>query len=273
MSPPGTPDPRYVEARCVLLDGLEALRSHLGSIILVGAQAIYVHVGEADLAVAPFTTDGDLALDSRTLAEEPLIEQAMSSAGFVPGEQPGAWVGRHGVEVDLLVPEAIAGEGTRGARIPPHSSRAARKVRGLEAALVDNAAHELVALDPRDSRRFSIRVAGPAALVVSKLVKLGDRLREPRRLDAKDAYDIYRLLQAVETDLLAARLSELRDDPVAGETTTQALGVFGEHFAARETAGTQLVVQHSGSLADADFIAESCFRLSRRLLSAMGGQS
>jgi len=247
MSPPGAPDPRYVEARCVLLDGLEALRSHLGSIILVGAQAVYVHAGEADLAVAPFTTDGDLALDARTLAGEPLIEQVMTSAGFVAGVQPGAWVGRHGVEVDLLVPEAIAGDGTRGARIPPHSNRAARKVRGLEAALVDHATHEFAALDPDDSRRVSIRVAGPAALMVSKLVKLGDRLRDPRRLDAKDAYDLYRLLQTVETDPLAARLSELRDDPMAGETTVQALGVFGMHFAARDAAGTQLVVDPSYS--------------------------
>jgi hypothetical protein len=257
----------------VLLDGLEALRSHLDNVILVGAQAVYVHAGEADLAVAPFTTDGDLALDSRTLAGEPLIEQAMTSAGFVPSDQPGAWIGRHNVEVDLLVPEAIAGEGTRGARIPPHSNRAARKVRGLEAALVDNATHDLVALDPGDSRRFSIRVAGPAALMVSKLVKLSDRLRQPRRLDAKDAYDIYRLLQAVETEPLAVRLSELRADAFAGETTMQALGVFEEHFAARDTAGTRLVVEHAGPLADADFIAESCFRLSRRLLTAMGEQS
>lgn len=173
----------------------------------------------------------------------------------------------------LLVPEAIAGDGTRGARIPPHSNRAARKVRGLEAALVDNAAHEFAALDPDDSRRVSIRVAGPAALMVSKLVKLGDRLRDPRRLDAKDAYDLYRLLQTVETELLAARLSELWDDPMAGETTVQALEVFGMHFAARDAAGTQLVVRHAGPLAESGVIAESCFRLSRRLLNAMGGHS
>lgn len=272
MSPLGAPDSRYVEARSVLLDGLEALRIHLASIILVGAQAIYVHAGEADLAVAPFTTDGDLALDARTLAGEPRIEQAMQSAGFEPGAQPGAWIGRHGVEVDLLVPEAIAGVGTGGARIPPHSERAARRVRGLEAALVDNAAHEIEALDAGDSRRFPIRVAGPAALLVSKLVKLGDRLRQPKRLDAKDAYDVYRLLQAVEMEPLAARLVHLRGDSVAGETTADALGILGVHFSAREAAGTQLVVQHAGPLADADFIAESCFRLSRRLLSALGGR-
>lgn len=65
---PGAPDPLYVAARGALLDALGALREHLPSIVLVGAQAVYVHAGEADIAVAPFTTDGDLAIDPRTLA-------------------------------------------------------------------------------------------------------------------------------------------------------------------------------------------------------------
>jgi hypothetical protein len=54
---PGAPDPLYVNAREVLLDALEALGPHRASLILVGAQAIYLHTGEADIAVAPFTTD------------------------------------------------------------------------------------------------------------------------------------------------------------------------------------------------------------------------
>ena len=60
---PGAPDPEYVAARRVLLDALEALDDHRAALILVGAQAIYMHTGEGDLAVAPYTTDGDIALD------------------------------------------------------------------------------------------------------------------------------------------------------------------------------------------------------------------
>ena len=59
---PGAPDPLYVAARRVLLDALTALHDHLGAIVLVGAQAVYVHAGEGDLVVAPFTTDADLAI-------------------------------------------------------------------------------------------------------------------------------------------------------------------------------------------------------------------
>ena len=50
---PGEPDPLYVRAREVLLDALEALGPHRGSIILVGAQAIYLHTGEAASGLSP----------------------------------------------------------------------------------------------------------------------------------------------------------------------------------------------------------------------------
>ena len=48
------PDPEYIAARRVLLDALEALGENRKALVLVGAQAIYLHVGEGDLAVAPY---------------------------------------------------------------------------------------------------------------------------------------------------------------------------------------------------------------------------
>ena len=54
-------DDLYVIARRVLLDALDALGEHKGATILVGAQAIYLHTGDADLGVAEYTTDADLA--------------------------------------------------------------------------------------------------------------------------------------------------------------------------------------------------------------------
>ena len=55
--------PEYVAARRVLLDALEALKDHLPSLILVGAQAVYHHTGETDLNVPLMTTDADLVPD------------------------------------------------------------------------------------------------------------------------------------------------------------------------------------------------------------------
>ena len=79
---PGAPDPEYVAARRVLLDALEALDDHRAALILVGAQAIYMHTGEGDLAVAPYTTDGDIALDPAELRPAPKLEDAMRHAGL-----------------------------------------------------------------------------------------------------------------------------------------------------------------------------------------------
>ena len=60
-------DELYVMARRVLLDALHAVGSHGTPPFFVGAQAVYLRVGEADLAVAPLTTDGDLAALSSDL--------------------------------------------------------------------------------------------------------------------------------------------------------------------------------------------------------------
>lgn len=81
-------------ARRVLLDALDALKEQLEAVVLVGAQAIYLRVGEGDLAVAPFTTDGDIALDPSAIVPTPRLEEAFTRAGFVRDlTQPGVWLG------------------------------------------------------------------------------------------------------------------------------------------------------------------------------------
>ena len=42
----------YVKARRVPLDALRALGAQRDAVIFVGAQALYLHTGEADIAVA-----------------------------------------------------------------------------------------------------------------------------------------------------------------------------------------------------------------------------
>ncbi|HYN81309.1 MAG TPA: GSU2403 family nucleotidyltransferase fold protein [Gemmatimonadaceae bacterium] len=208
---PGAPDPLYVAARGVLLDAIGALSAHLDALVLVGAQAVYIHAGEADLAVAPFTTDADLAIDPRHLAPQPLLEVALVRADFRAARgQVGIWEASVNVEgiprivsVDLLVPDSLSGPGRRGARIPPHAKTAARKVSGLEASLVDHDVRTIAALDPRDDRRFELAVAGPSALLVAKVHKILDRVSVPDRRTDKDALDVLSLIED-STDRRAA---------------------------------------------------------------------
>ena len=65
-------DPLYVVARAALLDALDAIGEQRDAVVLVGAQAIYLHTGDADIAVPAFTTDGDLAIEPARLTELPL---------------------------------------------------------------------------------------------------------------------------------------------------------------------------------------------------------
>jgi hypothetical protein len=119
----GVLDQLYVRARAALLDSAEALSAHLDAVVLVGAQAVYMHTGDADLAIAEYTTDADFAISPTELAAAPLLEGVLTKAGFTAREHPGGWLSPQGVYVDLMVPEALAGPGTRGARLGEHGKR------------------------------------------------------------------------------------------------------------------------------------------------------
>jgi hypothetical protein len=86
---PGEAD-EFVAARRALLDALEALEAHRDAVVLVGAQAIYARLGEADIAVPPFTVDGDLAIDPDALRDAPPLPDIMVAAQFrLREERPG----------------------------------------------------------------------------------------------------------------------------------------------------------------------------------------
>lgn len=273
MSGPGEAD-ILVAVRTALLDALEALADQRTALVLIGAQAIYLHTGKASVALAEMTKDSDLAIDPRELRDDPLLENLMRIAGFDSSPtdpQPGSWVSPNGYPVDLMVPELLGGEGgRRGGRIPPHSNRATRRARGLEAAVVDHAPMTIASLDPGDARSFVLEVAGPAALLVAKLHKLDERRDTPGRLLDKDAHDIYRLLAATETRSLAGDLAALRVDKLAGGVTDEAIVYLGDLFAAGPDAlGSTMAGRAEELLGNADTVRSSVAILAADLLAAL----
>ena len=117
----GDPDPLYVRARAALLDAAEALAEQREAVVLVGAQAVYIHTGDADfVAAAPYTTDADFCVAPADLNEAPLLSELLIARGFSAGEQPGARISSDGIPVDLMVPES-AGR-SRFAWSPPRVS-------------------------------------------------------------------------------------------------------------------------------------------------------
>jgi hypothetical protein len=93
MSRSGALDPLYIKARRILLDALDALAPHRSSVVLVGAQAVYLLLGDRGVScVAPYTTDADMALDPRGLCNHPLLADALQNSGFRLHGQPGCWI-------------------------------------------------------------------------------------------------------------------------------------------------------------------------------------
>jgi hypothetical protein len=264
-------DPEYVAARRVLLDALAALGDHRKAVVLVGAQAIYLRVGDApqaELAVAPYTTDGDLAIDPRRLQNEPKLAEALQAARFELTVKPGTWtLAETDVQIDLLVPSALGGPGRRGARLGPHGNDVARKATGLEAAVVDHSILRVGALDLADDRIFDLAVAGLGALLVAKLHKLAERRGDESRLSGKDALDTLRILRHAEAAELASTLAKLGNDSTAGEVTRRARDHLSELFADRTSLGPVLAARATAGLADEKAIALSCEVLARELLA------
>ncbi|MBS3974812.1 MAG: hypothetical protein KGZ89_08115 [Actinobacteria bacterium] len=281
----GAPDAEYIVARTVLLDALEALGPHREAAVLVGAQAVYIHTGDAGLAVAESTTDGDLALDPARVPETPEIAAAMRSKKFFRDEKAsgpdiGIWSSLREIDgvpaivkVDLLMPEAVGGGGRRAARVKGHEEGSVLKVRGLEGCLVDRTPHVIAALDEFDSRAFEIMVAGPAALLVSKLIKLKERTAEFEaggrdRRKNKDALDVLRILRAADAKELATTLRALGAEDVSAEVTREAMEALGDLFGTADSSASQMA-------ADAAFpepreiIAASCAALVGDLVSAL----
>lgn len=292
MAEGASPEALYVAARRALLDGLEALGTHRQAAILVGAHAVYLRVGQGDLATTPATTDADLALDPRRLGGVPLLDESLAASGFVPkigagGPIIGTWMAEQEVagarvlvDLDLLVPEAASGPGTRAARLGAQGDRLARKAPGLELALVDNSEMEVGALDA-DPRSFAVRVAGAAALLVAKVHKVSDRLDDPRRATyiAKDALDILRLLRGTQDIALATVLADARsgkttsgdpafDSAIAG-TVERALSLLGAEFGRESARGCALAGRAVVGRDDPSVVAASLAALTSRLLERL----
>jgi hypothetical protein len=169
-----------------------------------------------------------------------------------------------------MVPDAIAGKGRRSVEAPPHDKRALRRAVGLEAAVVDNAVMTIRALAADDDRVIESRVAGPAALLVAKLHKLGERQGAPDRLVDKDAYDVYRLLVAIATDELAAALVPLLADELAGDVTLAALDFLTRLFRNADSTGSVMAGRSEELVGNPAVVAAACAALAGDLLVALG---
>ena len=106
--------------------------------------------------------------------------------------------------------------------------------------------------------------------MIAKLRKIGEREDDPARLIDKDAHDIYRLLIAIPTDVLASALQLLRANALAGDVTAQAHHFLRTLFAAGPTAlGSVMAGRAEQGIDDPDAVQASCEALASDLLEAV----
>lgn len=221
---------------------------------------------------AEYTTDADFCVAPADLSDTPLLSELLQRRGFSPGEHPGAWLSPDRIPVDLMVPEALAGAGSRGARLGPHGKRVARRARGLEGALVDRQRMAITSLDPSQERSVEMLVAGPAALLVAKVHKIAERTTGTAdRVSDKDALDVLRLLQATDTATLAACLVDLADHPISVEVATEAVSRLATLFGSPDAVGIGMAIRAAGPSAEADVVSASFTSLVSDLLVACRG--
>ncbi|WP_206673548.1 hypothetical protein [Pseudactinotalea terrae] len=261
-----------VMARTGLLDALAALEAHLEALVLIGAQAAYLHTGATEIALAEFTTDwrrgtrprppghrtvgrgGDerSRLRSGSSAECPrVVDLARRCAGRSDGagrrrrsRPPRCTCAAARVDVDA------PGEGHRGCvgRQRQDDHRVARRER-------------LAGV-----RDFRCRAGG---LLVAKLHKIGDRLEHQSRRDNKDAHDIYRLLRAVQTQDLAAGVQRLLGHEVSAVVTREALDLLRTLFeAGADAAGSRMAGAAEELVGDPEVVSAALALLAQDLIAA-----
>ncbi|MFJ8025089.1 hypothetical protein [Streptomyces sp. NPDC096311] len=235
---------------------MDALSEHLPALTVVGAQAVYLRTPDAAISNAPFTSDGDLSIDPMLLGDQPHLDAALRAAGFdlKDERQPGLWERSESigdkivpVELDLLIPKQLSPKnGKRSAKVPPHGNMSARWIEGLEVAAVDRSPMVIGSLESTDERSVTVNVAGPAALLVAKVFKISDRLKQaathPDRLTDKDAGDVLRIMMTTSARDVSATFASLLADSRVGGTAGQGLEKLRELFGAAATPGVEMAV-------------------------------
>jgi hypothetical protein len=263
--------PEYVLARRALIDVLELLEPQRDGLVLVGAQAVYLRAPAERTQQATYTTDGDLAIDPDLLSDNPDIGKVLIDAGYERGPNPGSFVAPNGVEIDLMVPEgAVAASTRRSAPLTGQSHFTARRTPGLELALLDADVLPIAALDDADLRSIDLRVAGPAALAVAKLIKLNERLSGPRtdRIISKDASDLLRLFRYCDARTIGQRLAALASVDAVADVTHRAVEFLRADTSRPQGRIAALAIEDRSPAETERQVQAAVHEFSRRLLSA-----
>ena len=272
------PTAEMVEARRLLLDALDALAPLLPAVVLGGGQAADLHLPAGSFPIPLSTRDGDLTVDVRALTRPARIGELLTLAGLEITGGHGHWARatnrllqyfsrKWPVRIDMMVPdepwpEAVAGPDPRvggdASNMPP-----------MVVTLLDDSPLAVPALDASDLRRRTVRVAGTASLLLTKVHKFETRrLRAVARrrpfstIPTKDILDIVRLLLAPGEDI-ERDVHRIRLDARGAGVARESLSYLDEHFSRNDGLGTRLAREALEPYGGGDLAVKACLRAAR----------
>lgn len=224
--------------RRAIINIVDVLADHAGSLTLVGAHAVLLRTMDLDVPRMP-TGDGDLGVTPGLVGDLPSIEELLAGAGYEHRTtgRPGLW-GRQPYDepdgtqsfrekIDLLAPHGLSGTASltkRGvpALQPAHGKLAVGNVLGLELVAFNRSLVTITDFaDPRLA--VAIHVAEIPALILAKGSKIGERLRAPHKglVRDKDLGDLWRLMAVADPAETAGVIEEFVDHPEVGVDVRQ----------------------------------------------------
>lgn len=227
-------------SRRAIINVVEVLAAHAGSLTLVGAHAVLLRTVDLDAPSMP-TGDGDLGVTPGLAGDAPSIEALLADAGYEhrTTARPGLW-GREAYDepdgtrafrekIDLLAPHGLSGTASRSKRGVPalpsaHGKFAVGNALGLELAAFNRSL--LTITDFADARLSAeVNVAEIPALVLAKGSKVGERLREPRKgpVRDKDLGDLWRLMAVADPGDTAGLIATFLDHAELGVEVQQSV--------------------------------------------------
>ena len=235
MTPPNEPRTEAEWSRRAVINVVEVLAAHAGSLTLVGAHAVMLRTAALDVPFAP-TGDGDLGVTPGLVGDNPSIDALLTDAGYEhrTTARPGLWGrGRHidllgrvayREKIDLLAPRGLSGTTSPTRRSVPallhaHGKLTVGNAVGLELAAFDRS--PLVISDFADPiLHAQVNVAEIPALIVAKGAKVGERAHEPNKgtVRDKDLGDLWRLMACGDAETTAAVVAAYCEHSEIGET-------------------------------------------------------
>ncbi|MFT4164769.1 MAG: hypothetical protein QM650_05960 [Microlunatus sp.] len=248
QSRPHLIDPSLAQSRSTLCRALDSLTSQVEAFTVIGSHAVHERTRSLPIE-STSTKDADLAITPELATGEPSISAKMREAGFRPlaeiarglptGHRGKRWESRPGLwgtdiavdgspvdELDLLVPEALAGGRGRSAKtLPAHGKAMIGRVDGIELAVLERDLIELEDFTSGTARpAYVARVSG---IICAKAYKITDRLdsgRDARVFNVpKDAVDLWRCLSVGNPDSARAEFDRHGGDQRWGPAIQEGL--------------------------------------------------